>query len=140
MVPEEGEAMSRRRWLSVAAGITALSAAAMLGITAGPAAASTDAPSGCTYDLCYTVPAQTYNTLYLYTYVNNQSVYGHFEVQTPEGTARNSPTDTYSPNGLRGYTFSLPYGSNADYGTYCITLWKQVGSSYDAIARGCSVL
>lgn len=131
--------MSRRGRLSIAAGTTALSAAALLGITAGPAAATTpDAPSGCVYDLCCTVPSQTYNTLYLYTYVNNQSVYGHFEVQTPEGTVENSPTTTYSPNGTRGYTFTLPYGSNADYGTYCVTLWKWVGY-WKSIAYGCNV-
>jgi hypothetical protein len=128
--------MSPRRRLGIAAGTTAMSVAAMLGFGAAPAMAS---PSFCMNDLCVTEAAQTYNVLYLDTYANNQSVDGHFEVQTPEHTAYNSPQKTYAPGS--GYTFALPYGSDADYGNYCVTLWKYLGpGDYEDIAYGCIVL
>ena len=128
--------MSPRRRLGIAAGITALSAAATLGFGAAPAMAS---PSFCAYDLCVTEAAQTYNVLYLDTYANNQTVTGFFRLQTPEHTTYDSPTATYNPG--HGYTFGLPYGSNSDYGNYCVTLYKELGpGNFEDIAYGCIVL
>jgi hypothetical protein len=128
--------MSLTRRLGIAAGATVLSATALVGFGAVPAMAS---PSFCVYDLCVTEAAQTYDVLYLHTYANNQKVTGHFEVQTPEHTAPDSPDNTYTPG--NGWTFGLPYGSDADYGSYCITLWKKLGpNDYEDIAYGCITL
>jgi hypothetical protein len=128
--------MSRRRRIGIAAGTTVLSAGALLGVTAGPAMAS---PSFCAYDLCVTEAGQTYSNLFLDTYANNQNVTGFFRVQTPEHTTSDSPTTTYTPG--HGYTFDLPYSSDADYGNYCITLYKELGpGDFENIAYGCIVL
>jgi hypothetical protein len=128
--------MSLIRRFGIVAGATVLSAAALIGVGAAPAMAS---PSFCIYDLCVTEAAQTYDVLYLHTYANNQKVTGHFEVQTPEQTHFNSPDGTYTPG--NGATFALAYGSNADYGSYCITLWKKLGTNdYEDIAYGCITL
>jgi hypothetical protein len=129
-------AMSRRRRFGIAAVTTVLSAIALLGLSAGPAMAS---PSFCTYDLCVTEGAQTYNVLYLHTYTKNQAVTGFFRVQTPEHTTANSPAATYTAG--NGWTFALPYGANNDYGSYCITLYKKVGpGNFSNIAYGCITL
>jgi hypothetical protein len=128
--------MSRRKRFGIAAGTTVLSAGALLGITAGPAMAS---PSLCTQDLCVTEAAQTYNVLYLHTYARNQIVTGFFRVQTPEHTHSDSPTARYTVG--NGWTFALPYGANNDYGSYCITLYKELGpGNFEEIAYGCLTL
>jgi hypothetical protein len=129
--------MSRRRRLTIGVATTVASAGVLLAV--GPAGAAMASPSFCTYDLCVTEAAQTYNVLYLDTYANNQTVTGHFEVQTPEHTTYNSKDATYTPG--NGHTFALPYGSDSDYGNYCITLWKKLGTNdYEDIAYGCIVL
>ncbi|MDX6390304.1 MAG: hypothetical protein QOJ73_1367 [Streptosporangiaceae bacterium] len=128
--------MSRRRRIGIAAGTTVLSAITLLGVSAGPAMAS---PSFCTYDLCVTEAAQTYNTIYLHTYTKNQAVTGFFRVQTPEHTTSNSPDTNYAAG--NGWTFALPYGANNDYGSYCITLYKKLGpGNFKNIAYGCITL
>jgi hypothetical protein len=128
--------MSLIRRLGIAAGATALSATALLAVGAAPAMAS---PSFCIHDLCVTEAAQTYDVLYLHTYANNQTVKGFFRVQTPEHTTSDSATTTYTPG--NGATFALPYSSDADYGNYCITLYKYLGpGDFENIAYGCIIL
>jgi hypothetical protein len=113
--------MQRSKRLGVIAASTLISAGALLGVSAAPAMAS---PNICYGDVCANVAAETYSNLYIHTWAFRTTFTGHFEVQTPENTVRNSG-DTRNVAGGYGPTFDLPNNAQNDYGYYCITGWRK---------------
>jgi hypothetical protein len=128
--------MLRSKRLAVITASTLLSAGALLGASAAPAMAS---PNLCYGDVCANVAAETASNLYIHTWAFRTTFTGHFEVQTPEHTTRNSG-DTRNVAGGHGPTFDLPNNAQGDYGYYCVTGWKKLGpGDYTNVGSFCFV-
>jgi hypothetical protein len=128
--------MSRSKRLGVIAASILIPVGALLGLSATPALAT---PNFCYGDVCANVAGETYSQLFIHTWAFRTTFTGHFEVQTPEHTVRNSG-DTKNVAGGYGPTFALPNNAQDDYGYYCITGWKKLGpGDYTDVGYFCFV-
>jgi hypothetical protein len=99
-----------------------------------PAAALAN-PTACGGDVCF-LQTSSHHAGFL-AWADNYPFFGHFELQTPEHTVRNSTPNKQWSVGTQ-YTFgSLPQ----DSGKYCMVEWQLVGTnSYDEIGYACMTI
>lgn len=121
--------------LSITAASTLISAGMLFAASAAPASAAT--PVFCNgHYLCVEEVGQSISTMYIDMWASKYSFEGHFQLQTPEGTVRNSVNKRNYPGVGNAVTLTVP----VVYGTYCATAWKyNGGSSYTKLGYLCFI-
>lgn len=100
-----------------------------------PAAASANSlPTSCGGDACFSQAA--YHQATFWAWAQSYAFYGHFELQTPEHTVKNTSNEQWNVGAKRQFT-----GLPQDSGYYCITAWQLVGTNgYNKIGYACMTI
>jgi hypothetical protein len=118
-----------RRAVILLVACLALGAASVIAATA----ASASLPTSCGGDACFSQAAIHQATFW--AWAQSLGFYGHFELQTPEHTVKNTDNEQWNVGVKRQIT--VP----DDSGYYCITAWQLVGTNgYNKIGYACMTI
>ena len=120
-----------RRAVILPVACLALGAASLIVPTA---ASASSLPTSCGGDACFSQAA--INQATFWAWAQSLSFYGHFELQTPEHTVKNTADEQWTVGAKRQFT-----GLPQDSGYYCITAWQLVGTNgYNKIGYACMTI
>ena len=118
-----------RRAVILPVACLALGAASLIAPTAAWAL-----PTSCGGDACFS--QASINRATFWAWAQSLSFYGHFELQTPEHTVKNTKNEQWNV-GVQRQFLDLPQ----DSGKYCITAWQLVGTNgYNKIGYACMTI
>jgi hypothetical protein len=120
-----------RRAVILPVACLALGAASLIAPTAASAANSL--PTSCGGDGCFSQAAIHQATFWVWA--QSYAFYGHFEIQTPEHTVKNTSNEQWNVGVKRQVTVSNVSGY------YCMTAWQLVGTNgYNKIGYACMTI
>lgn len=115
--------MRLTKHLGIIAASTLISAGVVFAASAAPARAATPVFCNGSY-LCVEEVGQSIDTMYIDMWPHTYSFVGHFELQSPAGSPRNS-------GDMRNYPSSpVAFAVPIVYGKYCATAWKYNGGGH----------
>jgi hypothetical protein len=121
--------------IGITAAATLISAGVVFAASAAPAKAATPVFCNGNY-LCVEEVGQSISTMYIDMWASADSFEGHFELQLPSGSPRNTGNTRNYPGSGNAVTFAVP----VVYGDYCATAWKwNGGSSYTKLGYLCFI-
>lgn len=123
----------RRAVILPVAGL-ALGAASLIAPTAASASILPNLTTSCGGDACFSQAA--INRATFWVWAQSVSFYGHFELQTPEHTVKNTDNEQWNVGVQRQFT-----GLPQDSGYYCATAWQLVGTNgYNKVGYACMTI
>jgi hypothetical protein len=118
-----------RRAVILPVACLALGAASLIAPTAAWALTTS-----CGGDACFS--QASYHQATFWAWAQTYAFYGHFELQTPEHTVKNTSNEQWNVGEKRQF-LNLPQ----DSGYYCITAWQLVGTNgYNKIGYACMTI